>query len=237
MRIGDWRLEIGDCGAKMSDTLLREQIAYYRARASEYEETALPTLGAGDTPMAREWRDAERVVHALPQYTDILELACGTGVWTRLLTQHTEHLTALDAAPEMLELNRAQVNDARVNYECVNLFEWEATQEYELVFMAFWLSHVPDAQLDLFLQRVRRALKSNGTVFILDEPRGTKNVIPTNENIQARTLNDGRTFSIVKEYYAPEELCARMRQFGFSSIEVSRGDYFFWLRAARSQND
>lgn len=217
----------------MIETLLQEQIEYYRARASEYEETALPTLGAGDTPMAREWRDAERAVHALPQYTDILELACGTGVWTRLLTQHTEHLTALDAAPEMLELNRAQVNDARVKYECVNLFEWEPTQQYEMVFFAFWLSHVPTTQFDLFLQRVRRALKPHGHVFILDEPRGTKNVIPTNQNIQARTLNDGQTFNIVKEYYAPEELRGRMERLGFALIEISRGDYFFWLRATR----
>lgn len=215
----------------MDESLLQEQVAYYRARASEYEETALPTQGAGDSPMAREWRDAERVVHSLPQYTNILELACGTGVWTRLLTQHTEHLTALDAAPEMLEINRATVNDPRVSYECVNLFEWEPTQEYELVFMAFWLSHVPDAQFDLFLERVRRALKRHGTVFILDEPRGTKNVIPTNENVQARTLNDGRTFHIVKAYYDPAELRERMLQLGFVRVEISRGDYFFWLRA------
>ncbi len=221
----------------MTDSLLQEQIAYYRARASEYEETALPTLGAGDSPMAREWRDAERVVHSLPQYTNILELACGTGVWTRLLAQHTEHLTALDAAPEMLEINRSRVNDPRVKYECVDLFEWEPTQEYELVFMAFWLSHVPEAQLDSFLKRVRRALKANGHVFILDEPQGTKNVIPTSENIQARTLNDGRTFNIVKEYYAPEELRERMMRLGFARGEISRGDYFFWLRATRSKND
>ena len=217
----------------MNEPLLQEQIAYYRARAGEYEETALPTLGVGDNPMAREWREAERAVHALPQYTDILELACGTGVWTRLLAQHTEHLTALDAAPEMLQLNRASVNDARVKYECVDLFEWEPTQQYEMVFFAFWLSHIPDAQLDLFLQRVRRALKPNGTVFILDEPRGTKNVIPTNENVQTRALNDGRTFKIVKEYYAPEELRERMMRLGFASIEISRGDYFFWLKAIR----
>ena len=217
----------------MNETLLQEQIEYYRARASEYEETALPTHGAGDSPMAREWRDAERVVHSLPQYTDILELACGTGVWTRLLAQHTEHLTALDAAPEMLEINRASVNDPRVKYECVNLFEWEPTQQYEMVFFAFWLSHVPDAQLDLFLQRVRRALKPNGHIFILDEPRDTKNVIPTNENVQARTLSDGRTYNIVKEYYAPEELRERMARFGFSFVEISHGDYFFSLRAIR----
>lgn len=218
----------------MDDSRLQEQIEYYRARASEYEATALPKHADGAKgAMAREWENARRVVHAFPHYAEILELACGTGVWTRLLAQHTEHLTALDAAPEMLELNRANINDVRVKYECVNLFEWEPTQQYELVFMAYWLSHVPEAQLDAFLLRVRRALKLNGQVFILDEPRGTKNVIPTIDNTQARTLDDGRTFNIVKEYYDPEELRTRMQQLGFARVEISRGDYFFWLRSGR----
>lgn len=214
---------------------IQQQIAYYRARAQEYEATAVPADSAeAENLMAREWRDAERAVHALPQYADILELACGTGIWTRLLTQHTEHLTALDAAPEMLEINRANVHDPRVGYECVNLFEWEPRQKYELVFIAFWLSHVPDSMLDDLLKRVRRAMKPNGHVFILDELRGTKNVIPTTEGVQARRLNDGRTFHIFKEYYDPEELRQRMGKLGFEFIEITSGDYFFRLKANTS---
>jgi 2-polyprenyl-3-methyl-5-hydroxy-6-metoxy-1,4-benzoquinol methylase len=219
----------------MRDSILDQQIEYYRARAQEYEETALPreadSTETPSNPMAREWQDAERAVRALPQYKSILELACGTGLWTRELAKHTEHLAALDAAPEMLELNRAGVNDARVKYECVNLFEWEPTGQYDLVFFAFWLSHVPEARLDGFLERVKRAVKPDGQVYILDEPRDTKNVIPTVENTQARTLNDGRTFTIVKEYYDPQALGARMKKLGFYSVEIDRGDFFFHLRA------
>lgn len=220
----------------MRDSILDEQIQYYRARAQEYEETALPSEADSpetpENPMAREWQDAERAVRSLPQFETILELACGTGLWTRELVKHAEHLTALDAAPEMLELNRNSVNDARVQYECVNLFEWEPTAEYDLVFFAFWLSHVPDALLDGFLERVKRALKVGGQVLILDEPRDTKNIIPTVENTQARTLNDGRTFTIVKEYYDPQVLGERMKALGFTPVEIVRGDFLFRLGAS-----
>lgn len=220
----------------MRDSILDEQVRYYRARAQEYEETALPSEANStetpENPMAREWQDAERAVRALPQYETILELACGTGLWTRELAKHTEHLTALDAAPEMLGLNRSSVNDARVEYERINLFEWEPTAQYDLVFFAFWLSHVPEALLDGFLERVKRALKPGGQVLILDEPRDTKNVIPTVENTQARTLNDGRTFTIVKEYYDPQALGERMKALGFAVVEIMRGDYFFRLGAS-----
>lgn len=219
----------------MRDSILDQQIEYYRARAQEYEETALPSeADSSETPanpMAREWQEAERAVRALPQFENILELACGTGLWTRELAKHTEHLTALDAAPEMLDLNRASVKDARVEYECVNLFEWEPTRQYDLVFFAFWLSHVPEARLDAFLERVKRAVKPNGQLFILDEPRDTKNLIPTVENTQARTLNDGRTFTIIKEYYDPQELGERMKGLGFTPVEIARGGFFFQLRA------
>jgi len=218
----------------MTESLLQEQIEYYRARANEYEATALPGGAADaipDTPFGIEWKTAVQAVRELPQYGSILELACGTGLWTQELAKHTHHLTALDAAPEMLELNRAKVGDARVLYERVDLFEWEPTEQYDLVFFAFWLSHVPQEKLDGFLEQVKRALKPNGQVFILDEPKDTKNVIPTVENTQARTLQDGRTFTIVKEYYEPQDLAERMAAQGFDALEVGRGDFFFMLSA------
>lgn len=218
----------------MIDSLLQEQIEYYRARAAEYEATALPDGGlddAPDNPFAREWQDILQAVRALPQFDSILELACGTGLWTRELARHNAHLTALDAAPEMLAMNRANVNDSRVRYETADLFAWEPKEKYDLVFFAFWLSHVPDTLLDSFLERVRRALKPGGLVWIVDEPRDTKNVIPTQDNLQSRTLTDGRTFTIVKEYYDPAELAARLTALDFSDIEIIRGDYFFRLTA------
>lgn len=211
----------------MHDPALQEQIDYYRARASEYEATAIPRDSA-------EWDAAREAVAGLPQFDTILELACGTGYWTRELVRHTASLTALDAAPEMIKINRASVNDPRVSYDLVNLFEWEPAQKYDLVFFAFWLSHVPESQLESLLTRVRRAVKNGGQMFLVDEPRGTKNVPPlTMRGVhQTRTLNDGRTFTIVKEYYDPKDVCARLARLGFDSISIFQGDYFFWISAA-----
>ncbi len=218
----------------MQEAIVQEQIEYYRARAHEYEATAVPNgalLNETSDPFALEWQDALRAVRTLPQYPTILELACGTGLWTVELAKHTEQLTALDAAPEMLELNRSQVNDPRVRYECVNLFDWEPVEQYDLAFFAFWLSHVPESRLETFMKPVQRALKPGGQVFLLDEPRGTANVIPTQANVQERMLMDGRKFSIIKEYYDPQELVSRLAGLGLKSISLTRGDYFFRLVA------
>jgi demethylmenaquinone methyltransferase/2-methoxy-6-polyprenyl-1,4-benzoquinol methylase len=60
-------------------------------------------------------------------------------------------ITAVDAAPEMLEINAWKVANTRVCYQCADLFTWEPDRQYDLVFCAFWLSHVPPNALDAFL--------------------------------------------------------------------------------------
>jgi demethylmenaquinone methyltransferase/2-methoxy-6-polyprenyl-1,4-benzoquinol methylase len=70
------------------DALLAEQIAYYRARASEYDATV--PLDEASRAMLRD---------ALDQFAPrgrVLELACDTGQWTALLTEYASDLTAVD---------------------------------------------------------------------------------------------------------------------------------------------
>ena len=58
---------------------------------------------------------------------DVLELACGTGLWTRHLVAHADRVTAVDGAPEVLELNRARTEalGASVTYVEADLFNWQ----------------------------------------------------------------------------------------------------------------
>src|SRR6266496_3197403 len=81
--------------------LLAEQIAYYRARAPEYERGLYATAEAQAL--------IGEVLERIPAGVDVLELACGTGVWTERLTDQGRTLTAVDAAPEMIEIARERV--------------------------------------------------------------------------------------------------------------------------------
>src|SRR5436189_6036803 len=79
--------------------LLAGQIEYYRRRAAEYDATSI-----GDVDAARE--RFRRLIERLAPTGDVLEIACGTGLWTEHLAAHARTLTALDSAPEMIELAR-----------------------------------------------------------------------------------------------------------------------------------
>jgi SAM-dependent methyltransferase len=114
----------------MSD-LWQEQIAYYRARAGEYDQWFLREgrYNRGPDANAQWFREAGLVEAALETFAPsgrVLELACGTGLWTRHLVRFAESVTALDASPEVLAINHARVADAKVRYVEADLLGWTA---------------------------------------------------------------------------------------------------------------
>src|SRR6476469_4399300 len=93
--------------------LLAGQIAYYRARAAEYDawwfRTGRFDRGADNNAAWRaevgvvEAAVAEMLASARP--SKVLELACGTGLFTRHLAPRVTAVTAVDAAPEVIAIN------------------------------------------------------------------------------------------------------------------------------------
>jgi 2-polyprenyl-3-methyl-5-hydroxy-6-metoxy-1,4-benzoquinol methylase len=223
----------------MRTEILNEQLNYYRARAQEYDES-IQQVGrfATDEPHtdeAQEFEHAANALRALGRLGNVLELAAGTGVWTAVLAPNTTSLTVLDGSPEMLEINRAKVSGAHISYECANLFEWQPNQQYDFVFFGFWLSHVPPDQLTTFINRVAQAVKSGGSVFIIDEPAGGHQLSGPNVEgqFQTRTLYDGRTFEIVKVYYDPAAIQQQLETLGFTQTAITRGSYIFHLSSIK----
>ncbi len=124
--------------------LIDEQIVYYRRRAAEYDETTTPP---GD-PFAAESEQIEAALERFGPGGKVLELACGTGGWTRRLIRYASEITALDSSPEMTELNRLKVNDPRVRYVVADLFSWTPEALYDAVVFANWLSVVRSSRFD-----------------------------------------------------------------------------------------
>lgn len=225
----------------MSSDILNEQIAYYRARAQEYDATVYQiSQSASDEQPADEQAanlDQARIrLEALEPIQHALELACGTGMWTASLLTIAQRVTALDASPEMLAITRSKVGDVRVSYQQADLFTWEPVQQYDLVFFAFWLSHVPPEQLDDFFARVQRATRPGGQLFIVDQyaPLPDDLLLPQEGIHHTRTLRDGRAFKIVKVFHDLQALEEKLARLGFTAATQKHGDVFFSLVGARS---
>lgn len=207
--------------------ILQEQIAYYRARAPEYDQS----LKSQD-----QLEPFRRSLRAMPAVADVVELACGTGIWTKELLEIGGTVTAIDASPEMLAINRARIADDRARYQEADLFTWEPERQYDLLFAAFWLSHVPPEFMEAFLDKIRRAVRPSGTVYIIDQCNDILHDmrrIAWEGVVQKRRVRDGRAFSLVKVYYHPSLLACRFEKFGFSARAERAGESFFSIVGQR----
>jgi SAM-dependent methyltransferase len=233
------------------EAILAEQLAYYRARAAEYDEWWLRTgrYDHGALLNAAWHDDAARVEQALVAHLDAarprsaLELACGTGLFTRLVAPRVGRLLALDASPEVQAINRARVAGANVAYEVADLFAWQPAARYDFVFMSFWLSHVPDDRFDEFWMKVRSALADGGSAYVIDSgwdmtSSATNHARPERERgIAVRKLNDGREYRIVKVFHDPAELARRLAVLGLASSVVHTPRYFIHGAVTRLQRE
>jgi SAM-dependent methyltransferase len=224
------------------DAIIREQIAYYRARAPEYDEWWARTgrFDRGPENNAAWFADIAAVEAALVAFIDrehprtALELASGTGLFTRFIAPRVERLTAVDASPEVLAINRARLQAANVDYVEADLFAWTPPARYDLVAMSFWLSHVPDARFDAFWTAVRRALAAGGAAYVIDsayEPTSSASDHATPDRasgVVARKLNDGRGFRVVKVFHEPEALANRLAALGLKAVLARTARYFIY---------
>jgi demethylmenaquinone methyltransferase/2-methoxy-6-polyprenyl-1,4-benzoquinol methylase len=209
--------------ASVSLQTLEEMKRYYQACSSEYDEIihCQGRHDQGPELNARwfaEWDEVFAQLHAFPLTGDVLELAAGTGIWTQQLLRSASTVTAVDASPEMLAINQAKVASPRVTYVLADLFNWQPERVYDALFFGFWLSHVPREQLDAFLRSCRTWLRPGGKIFFVDDTGGLTLApdTPTRQGqIETRTLNDGRSFEIVKNYYEAADLVAGCRRAGF----------------------
>jgi 2-polyprenyl-3-methyl-5-hydroxy-6-metoxy-1,4-benzoquinol methylase len=229
----------------ISTQTLQEMKTYYRERAREYDEWYYRQghYSQGAEMDARWFAEANEAFTALDtlQLTgDVLELAPGTGIWTERLVRTATTVTAIDASPEMIEINRTKVNSPKVAYLQADLFSWRPERTYDAVLFGFWISHIPLERLNDFLRSVATMLRPGGKVFFIDGRRAAGGSFAHSQppvqdsQLTIRTLNDGRTFEIVKNYYDPSDLAARCTQAGFDITIRETATYFLYGYGSRT---
>jgi demethylmenaquinone methyltransferase/2-methoxy-6-polyprenyl-1,4-benzoquinol methylase len=194
-----------------------EQKRYYAERAPEYDDWwyRRGRYELAPEALARWQADAAEAEAALTAFAPlgrVLELAAGTGIWTRKLVRLAECVVAVDANAETLALNTSEAELVRAD-----VFEWRPGERFDVVFFSFWLSHVPEDRFEEFWTCVRAALVPRGRVFLVDSGAGDTAHTATDQAgwEETRSLADGRTFRIVKRRWAPDELAERVRPLGF----------------------
>jgi demethylmenaquinone methyltransferase/2-methoxy-6-polyprenyl-1,4-benzoquinol methylase len=220
-----------------------EMIAYYEARAGEYDDWYLRRGRYARGPIHDAAWDAEldgagTWLDGLPIHGEIVELAGGTGWWSPLLASKGE-LSVYDAAEAPLERARERLVAHRLRAHLHVRDAWaEPDRQVDALFFGFWLGHVPRERTDAFLALARRWLKPDGILAFIDslpDPQsGAADHDPPDADLAVRRLADGREFTVVKVYREPAELEEALGAAGFRRARVTTTGRFFLLAEARA---
>jgi demethylmenaquinone methyltransferase/2-methoxy-6-polyprenyl-1,4-benzoquinol methylase len=218
--------------------VLDEQLAYYRARAPEYDDwferrgrfdrgSAPTEVWHRETAQVRSWLGTLELAGK-----DVLELAAGTGIWTAELLAEGASVTAVDAASEMLDRLRRRVAGHPLKTIEADLYVWRPQRMFDAVVSCFFMSHVPDERFEWFLSLLASSIREGGSVFLLDSARtelstAADHDLPRDaDQTMRRRLDDGRTFTIVKRFRADDEIAEACSRHGLS-VEVRRTPEYF----------
>ena len=215
--------EAGDEG------LLAEQVEYYRAVAEHDCDGQLDEPGGEELAAAAE---------AFAPTGEVLELACGPRTWTPQLLRHAATVTAVDASPEMQALARDRIaaDLDRVRFGVADLFSWRSERRYDVVFMGFWVSHVPWERFADFWSRVEDALLPGGRVMFVDDAHRTAEELIEGEASSTirRRLRDGTPHRAVKVPHTPDGLERELAALGWDIRVHPTAGPSYWGASGRA---
>lgn len=181
--------------------------SYYAARAGEYDAVYEKPERQSDLRKIEQW---------LPSILDgrrILEIACGTGHWTRFLAPAASSIVAIDSAEETLRIARQRVVAPHVSFAVGDAYAPRRQDgPFNAAFAGFWFSHVPKERRIEFLAALNAALDPGAKVVFLDNlfVEGSSSPISerdeTGNTYQTRTLGDGSTHRVLKNFPSEAQL-------------------------------
>ena len=203
--------------------------SYYAARAREYEQVyAKPERQA-------DLRRLEAMLPPLFAGRRLLEVACGTGYWTRFLAEEAAGIVAIDANAETLAVAAEKPWPAdRVSFRVADAYALpDELALFDAAFAGFWWSHVPSRERSRFLAALDRRLLPGARVALLDNLFVAGSSTPVahrdadGNTYQLRRLSDGSEHTVLKNFPTEEELRADISAFGHNIRYVAFRHY--WL--------
>lgn len=205
-------------------------LRYYGARASEYEAV-----------YAKPERQAElsQLHQLVPDWfakRRVLEVACGTGYWTRRIARTAAQITACDLAPETLNIARSQCAETwRVQFVEGDAFALATVSgTFDAAFVGFFYSHISRVGLHAFLAGLHQRVSDGARVMILDNRyvEGSNWPITRTDAIgntyQDRLLANGTEYEVMKNFPSDAEVEDVLTRAGARHVHVHTLPHFWY---------
>ena len=98
---------------------------------------------------------------------NVLDLGCGTGEFSRLLSDYAEKVVAIDLSPNSIELAKQKSTQFdNIDYQVADVRKWKFIPEYyDAIVSIATVHHLSVAEL---LPKIKASLKPGGVLIVLD---------------------------------------------------------------------
>jgi 2-polyprenyl-3-methyl-5-hydroxy-6-metoxy-1,4-benzoquinol methylase len=175
----------------------------------------------------------------VPQTKDqsVLEIACGTGNWTQILAKHAKSVAAVDSSPSSLTIARSKLSGLNnCSLRLADVYTLEGVGEsYELIFAADLLSHVPVKLIPQFMGTLFTKASHRARATFIDMSmasyfRDEESYVHENgDRVGIRTLPNGHTYQVVKNFFSEKEIIGRLSPFGSDLTYMAFPSLQRWL--------
>jgi demethylmenaquinone methyltransferase/2-methoxy-6-polyprenyl-1,4-benzoquinol methylase len=203
---------------------------YYAKRALEYETIYLK-------PERQEYIKESKIL--LKNYfnnRNVLEIACGTGFWTEIISEVSKDILAIDLNNEVLEIAKNKKYNCKVEFIQDDSYKLDKIKESrDSLFAGFWFSHIPKSKIKSFLDVIHKKLDKNALIVFMDNLYVEGNNTPISRfdtegnSYQTRKLKDNSQYEILKNFYNENELRNYFKNYG-SKIAINDLKYYWILK-------
>jgi len=184
-------------------------IAYYARRASEYDRIYAKPERQNDLLALRSLLRDAFTGH------DVLEVACGTGYWTQVISESARSVLATDINETVLAVARRKTySNPNVRFQAADARTLaDVGGNFTAGFAGFWWSHIPKASLQTVLKAFHGKLLPGSLVVFLDNKYVEGSSTPVTRQdcngntYQKRKLEGGIEFEVLKNF--PTEAALR----------------------------
>jgi demethylmenaquinone methyltransferase/2-methoxy-6-polyprenyl-1,4-benzoquinol methylase len=203
-------------------------IDYYSRRADEYEKIYAKPERQDDLAALRSLARGMFAGH------DVLEVACGPGYWTQVISESAKSILATDTNQEVLEIARQKkYPGANVVFQQADAFTLDGvTGHFTAGFAGFWWSHISKTRIRPFLERFHQKLCRGALVVFMDNNyvEGSSTPVTRRDSdgntYQKRKLENGVGFDVLKNF--PTEAALREAVSSHTGNAVVTQFTYYW---------
>lgn len=213
--------------------ITEQSVQYYAKSASNHDRVYDKPERQDDLAAMRA-----RVAEALRGHV-VLELACGTGYWTRAIAASADSVVATDINPEMIALGKLRALPAdKVQFRVADA--WDLPPDigsFTAVFIGFWWSHLKRDEQEPFLAQLRARVGKDILVVLADDcyVDGSSETVARTDlegnTWQIRTAPDGERYEIPKNYPSDSALRKKLAA-SVREIKITRLEHY-WILTCR----